>query len=225
MSELNIISITFRLLLSMILGGILGIDRVRKKRPAGLRTYMIVCIGSTLVMLTNQYIVQNTGNSDPTRIAAQVISGIGFLGAGTIIVTGHNQVKGLTTAAGLWASAAIGLAVGVGFYEGAVLFSIALFIVMNSLQFLDRYISAKSRIMTLYIEFSKTNKNSISNFLSEVRSKNMIVYDFQINKIKGLGNHSVSVTLTIEMDKSYQHTEVLGMFSCIEGVTYIEELQ
>jgi len=89
----------------MLLGGILGIERGRKYRPAGFRTYMLVCLGTTIVMLTNQYVYERYGGGDPVRMGAQVISGIGFLGAGTIIVTGHNQVKGLTTAAGLWAAA------------------------------------------------------------------------------------------------------------------------
>ena len=91
--------------LSLVCGGVLGIERGRKKRPAGLRTYMLVCLGATLVMMTNAHIFAETGSGDMTRMGAQVVSGIGFLGAGTIITTGHNRVKGLTTAAGLWADA------------------------------------------------------------------------------------------------------------------------
>src|SRR5690554_4598709 len=104
----------------MVAGGILGLDREFKNRPAGLRTFMLVCIASTLVMITNQYVLEVYShlNIDPTRMGAQVISGIGFLGVGTIIVTRRNHVKGLTTAAGLWASACIGLAIGIGFYSG-----------------------------------------------------------------------------------------------------------
>src|SRR5690606_7604274 len=96
--ELNAISTAFRILLAMIMGGILGLEREFKNRPAGFRTYMLVCIGSTMVMITNQYIYQTfeTFDVDPARMGAQVISGIGFLGAGTIIVTRRNQIKGLT---------------------------------------------------------------------------------------------------------------------------------
>lgn len=127
--ELNsIVEITVKLLLALLCGGILGIEREHKKRPAGFRTYMLVSLGSALVMMTNQYIWEYYGIGDPTRMGAQVINGIGFLGAGTIIVTGHNRVKGLTTAAGLWTAACIGLAIGIGFYEGAVIGTIMFFL-------------------------------------------------------------------------------------------------
>ncbi len=119
--DFNCISITVRLALSLLCGGVLGFERERKGRAAGFRTYMLVCMGATLVMLTNQYIHDYTGTGDIARLGAQVISGIGFLGAGTIIVTGRNHIKGLTTAAGLWASACIGLAIGIGFYFGAII--------------------------------------------------------------------------------------------------------
>ena len=114
-------SMVLRILLAILLGGIIGMERGMKNRPAGLRTYMLVCLGACIVMLTNQYVYQTYGVGDPVRMGAQVISGIGFLGAGTIIVTSRNQIKGLTTAAGLWASACVGLAVGIGLYEVAIL--------------------------------------------------------------------------------------------------------
>ena len=118
--ELTLLSVILRVLVAAILSGIIGLERGMKNRPAGLRTYMLVCVGSCLIMLTNQYLFQVSGAGDPMRLGAQVVSGIGFLGAGTIIVTKHNQIKGLTTAAGLWASAGVGLALGVGFYEAAI---------------------------------------------------------------------------------------------------------
>ena len=120
--EITWMSILVRTVLSMIFGGLLGLERGRKHHPAGFRTYMLVCFGATLVMMTNQYTLRyfhTTG--DPVRMGAQVISGIGFLCAGSIMVTGRHQVKGLTTAAGLWASACIGLAIGCGFYSGAII--------------------------------------------------------------------------------------------------------
>ena len=118
--EINIVSIIVRLMLATLVGGVLGLERERKNRPAGFRTYMLVCLGAALVMMTNQYVFQVYEMSDPVRLGAQVISGIGFLGAGTIIVTGQNKIKGITTAAGLWAAACCGLAIGIGFYELAI---------------------------------------------------------------------------------------------------------
>ena len=102
---INYFSITVRILLSVIIGGALGFEREQKRHPAGFRTYILVCLGAALVMMTNQYVFETFHTGDVSRLGAQVISGIGFLGAGTIIITGRNQVRGLTTAAGLWASA------------------------------------------------------------------------------------------------------------------------
>ncbi|MEW6227795.1 MAG: MgtC/SapB family protein, partial [Bacillota bacterium] len=115
--------IIFRLVLAMMFGGFIGLERESHKRPAGFRTHILVCVGSALVMMISQYAFVNfarTTEYDPGRIAAQVVSGIGFLGAGTILREGPT-IKGLTTAASLWVVAGIGLAVGTGFYlAGAV---------------------------------------------------------------------------------------------------------
>ena len=109
--EVTYISILIRILAAFALGGIIGMERGMTNRPAGLRTSVLVGGGSCLIMLTNQYIYQVFDTGDPVRMGAQVVSGIGFLGAGTIVVTKRNQIRGLTTAAGLWAAAAVGLAV------------------------------------------------------------------------------------------------------------------
>ena len=119
--EMNFVSVMFRLILAMVCGGMIGLERGRKRRPAGFRTYMLVCLGAALTMLLSQYesyMVTHAWHetameiglrTDVSRFGAQVINGIGFLGAGTILVTGRQEVKGLTTAAGLWAAAALGL--------------------------------------------------------------------------------------------------------------------
>ena len=119
--EVNLLSILVRILMALLMGGILGAERGLRNRPAGFMTYVLVCIGSTMIMLTNQYISTLYAESDPSRMAAQVVSGIGFLGAGTIIVTRNDEVHGLTTAAGLWLTAGLGLAIGIGFYSGAII--------------------------------------------------------------------------------------------------------
>ena len=115
-TESFLISVLVRLFCAAICGGIIGFERGLKGRPAGLKTFSLVCIGATMVMVTNEYIMiyVSGGSGDAARMAAQVISGIGFLGAGTIMVTGANQVKGLTTAAALWVTAALGITIGAG---------------------------------------------------------------------------------------------------------------
>ena len=120
MENLTITEILIRMILGMLFSGILGYEREQKGRPAGFRTYIVVCMGAEIAMMTGIYLKIYMGDPDSSRIAAQVISGISFLGAGTILVTKQNQVKGLTTAAGLWAGACLGLALGAGFYSGAI---------------------------------------------------------------------------------------------------------
>src|SRR5574344_463150 len=134
--KLSLAAITLRILISLGIGGILGTERGIRNRPAGFMTYVLVSVGATIFMLTNQYMHILAPETDPTRFGAQVISGIGFLGAGTIIVTRQNEIRGLTTAAGLWVAAALGLAAGAGFYEGAVmgtLFSVFALVVLKKI--------------------------------------------------------------------------------------------
>lgn len=127
--EFNIVSILLRLILALVIGGLIGLERGRQGRAAGMRTHILVCLGATLTVMIGIYASTSLGfSSDPMRIAAQVISGIGFLGVGTILIKGRFQITGLTTAAGLWATAAIGLALGAGFFEGALItFALAFF--------------------------------------------------------------------------------------------------
>ena len=120
-SWVDVVSWICRLITAVILGGIIGFEREHSHRPAGFRTHILVSVGSALIMMTAIYISKHVeGEVDLSRMSAQVVSGIGFLGAGTIILTGRQEIKGLTTAAGLWASACMGLAIGSGFYECAV---------------------------------------------------------------------------------------------------------
>lgn len=146
------LEVALRLLLACVLGGVIGAERESEHKNAGLRTHILVCAASTLVMITSEYIFKKyTGlvNIDPARLGAQVISGIGFLGAGAIIKEGVN-VKGLTTAASLWAVACVGLACGIGFYEGALLTTFIMLMVLLALKNLRRRIkSGKSVVMVI----------------------------------------------------------------------------
>ena len=149
--EVTYLAVALRVFVAVVIGGVLGMERGMKNRPAGLRTYMLVCVGACVIMLTIQYIYQVFGSGDPVRMGAQVVSGIGFLGAGTIIVTRRNQIKGLTTAAGLWTAAGVGLALGVGFYEAAIIGGVAVFVVMTLLQKMDDSMHHKSKALEIYV--------------------------------------------------------------------------
>ena len=125
LTNLNIWSILLRVILAVIIAGAIGLERAARKQAAGLRTYILVGISSTMIMITSQFLLESYGTGDPARFGAGVLSGIGFLGAGTIMFTSKSQVKGLTTAAGIWAVACIGLCIGCGFYTiGLIVFAI-----------------------------------------------------------------------------------------------------
>ena len=221
--ELNSLSVFVRLKRSMTLGGVLGVEREQKRRPAGFRTYVIVCLGSTLVMMTNQYAHLYMGAPDPTRIAAQVVSGIGFLGAGTILVTKNNQVRGLTTAAGLWAAAALGLAVGCGFYSGAIMGFLAILISIKVLHTVDYLIYRKSPVVSLYAEVDDIK--SVSCLLSYAREHGMALGDLEITKQKQMNGGGICIRGTIRMEQRKPHDVIIQEFGQLPGVSYVEELR
>ena len=220
--EVNWFSIILRLLMAILCGGVIGMERGRKGRPAGFRTHILVCLGSALAILTNQYIVQFYGTGDPARLGAQVISGIGFLGAGTIIVTGRHQVKGLTTAAGLWASACMGLAIGIGFYEAAIITCVAIWFVSAALHRLDNYVLSKSKIVELYVEFGAIG--DISVFISKLRAQNIRVTEMEIAKSSNASDAQVAAVMLLRSNVKRDHAEMLAIASDVQGVKFVEAI-
>ena len=218
--EVTFLSVFVRIFASVIVGGLIGIERGMKHRPAGLRTYMVVCLGACLVMLTNQYIFQVLGAGDPVRMGAQVVSGIGFLGAGTIVVTRRNQIKGLTTAAGLWASAGVGLALGIGFYEAALAGGLAVFAVMTLLQRMDNKMHSKTRVLDVYVELSKDYP--LGDFLRHIRQLDIEVRDTQ-RELDTDDNVRAYIT-TLQTKKRTKHKDVVESLRAIPGVVYIDEM-
>lgn len=155
-------------------------------------------------------------------MGAQVISGIGFLGAGTIIVTRNNQVKGLTTAAGLWAAACIGLAIGIGFYEGALIGSIAVIGIMTIFHKLDSVLMKHNRLLEIYVEFASIKQLSI--FMEASRQSNLEVHNMEISKTRIPDDFSVAAILLLKSEKKKKHSELLEKLGSLPGVRYIEEL-
>ena len=154
----NLWSAILRIVLATVIGGIIGLDRGRHGRVAGARTHILVCLGAAITTLLGLYTAECLGyNNDPMRIGAQVISGVGFLGVGTIVIRNQAHVKGLTTAAGLWATASIGLAVGAGFYLLAVLSFLAVMITMSLLAHLEQRLR-KHEVKEYYVELESMEK-------------------------------------------------------------------
>lgn len=219
--EVTYLAVALRIFAAVIIGGILGLERGMKNRPAGLRTYMLVCVGACVVMLTNQYIYQVFGSGDPVRMGAQVVSGIGFLGAGTIIVTRRNQIKGLTTAAGLWSAAGVGLALGIGFYEAAIVGTVAVFAVMTLLQRMDNRLHRRSRRLEAYIELKGI---SLGDFLRTMRESDIEVSDVQREQGEEESDGVRAYVATLKGKQRQNHTELMEKVLEIPGVVFVEEL-
>ena len=220
--EVTYLAVVLRIVCAVIIGGVIGLERGLKNRAAGLRTYMLVCVGACLVMLTNQYIYQAYGTGDPVRMGAQVVSGIGFLGAGTIIVTRRNQIKGLTTAAGLWSAAGVGLALGIGFYEAAILGGLAIFTVMTLLQSMDNRMHRNAKRADIYIELD--NQISLGDFLRQVRTLDVEISDVQreLETESEAGVRAYIATLKTKTRRN--HREIMDDIQTLPGVVYLEEL-
>lgn len=148
----NIISIVVRLVLAMIMGGAIGLERGKQGRAAGMRTHIFVCLGATLTTMIGYYSLLVFETGDPLRVAAQVISGIGFLGVGTILIKGRFQITGLTTAAGLWCAGAIGIALGAGFYEGAIITFVCSVLTVTTFWRVEHLINKKYSRFGIYVE-------------------------------------------------------------------------
>ena len=221
--EVNTISIILRLTLATICGGILGAERGRKNRPAGFRTHILVCIGATMVMITSQYMTDVLKiSTDASRMGAQVISGIGFLGAGTIMVVGKNQIKGLTTAAGLWSCACMGLAIGIGFYEGAIISCVFLLGVLTLLHKLDLYSRTHSKILDVYAELKDIT--GVTNFMNSVKSDGTKISNIEVKKSNEMDRHIIGLTMTLTLATKIDHSEYILKLHTIENVCSVEEI-
>ena len=220
--EVTYLAVALRILVSVFIGGMIGLEREMKNRAAGLRTYILVCVGACMIMLTNQYIFQSFGIGDPVRMGAQVVSGIGFLGAGTIIVTKRSQIKGLTTAAGLWATAGLGLAVGIGFYEAALAGAFAILMVITLMQHMDDSMRKRSSRLDLFLEIDR--EYSLGDFLRQLKALDIEASNFQRERDSETQSEVRAYTVTLKLPKRRKHTDVLADLAKLSGVEYIEEL-
>ena len=230
--EFNFASVVLRLLLAMFCGGYIGLERGRKRRAAGFRTYMLVSLGAALTMLLGQYEYQMleqvwaqtaAGNKiDAARFGAQVINGIGFLSAGTVIVTGKQEVKGLTTAAGLWASACMGLAIGAGFYECVLVAFLLMFFSIRLLPAIENFIVESARNMNLCVEFESLD--DIGQILGQLKQLGAHIYEVDISRGGEEQRRNPSAVLSLRMNKKTPHTQIITALLELDCVRTIEEV-
>lgn len=217
--DVTTLSVLLRLFLAVLCGGIIGIEREHKRRPAGFRTHILICLGASMTTLTSQYLFYNLNlYTDIGRLGAQVVAGIGFIGAGAIIVTKRRQVKGLTTAAGLWTCAIIGLAIGAGYYEAAVISTLVILIAEIFFVKFEYWILVNSRNLNIYVEY-EDNEN-LDNVIRLVKGYRIVIIDLEITKS---GNNSCAI-FQLQLPKKITHDKIMTAISASEGVVSVEEL-
>ncbi len=235
LKEFNFVSAVVRLLLAMACGGVLGYGRSRKKQNAGLRTYILTAIGAALSvlltcyeyeMMTGQWapLVDIVGMKfDASRYSAQVISGIGFLAAGTILSSGHQQVTGLTTAAGLFASVCMGMAAGAGMYDCVIIVLVILIIVLDVMYPMEGAFKRRLRNMTLYVEFASIE--DLDEITDAIRAEHATVYDIDVERTRREGNKYPAAVIVLQMGRdNASHSSMLSTIAGLPCVHTINEL-
>lgn len=221
--EVDLLATTIKMLLAVLCGGLIGIEREYKRRPAGFRTHILICLGSAMMTMTSQFLsLEMKYATDMARLGAQVVAGIGFIGAGTIIVTRYQRVKGLTTAAGLWASAIVGLAIGAGFYEGGLFATALIFLAETLFSKLEYYIMRHTPEINLYMQY--TDRGCLEEVLRLLQKKNIRVLNMEITRSPGSEQPNAYVVFFLRLEKRYNVDSILLEIRSIKGVLSVEEI-
>ena len=221
--DLTMMSITLRMVLSVLCGGFIGLERTYKRHDAGFRTHILICLGACMTTLIGQYLSLTLGYyTDITRLGAQVIAGVGFIGAGAIIVTQREQVKGLTTAAGLWASAIVGLSLGTGFFEGGLYTTLLILFTELCLSKLEYFIFRHSKEMNLYLEY--VDSSTLELILTLFRTKGITVQNMEVTRSKGSERHNAGALLLIRLNDTIAPKELLIRLNEMDGILLAAEL-
>lgn len=221
--NVNGLSVLIRLALAVIFGGLIGLERERKHRPAGFRTHILICLGAAMTTLTSQYLFLSLRQfTDIARLGAQVIAGIGFIGAGSIIVTQRRRVKGLTTAAGLWASAAIGLCFGVGFYEGGIIAALLILAVELLFSKLEYRIMDNAREVNLLVEYKDlASLNGVLRYMKEVDLK---ILSLEILKSESNPANKNCVNIDLLIHRKLRIKDMIADIANVPGIIAVERL-
>ena len=222
--EMNMLAITARLVLAVLCGGVIGLEREVRRRSAGFRTHILICMGSAITILTNLYLYQVMHlYTDISRMGAQVIAGVSFVGAGTIIVTRSNRVKGLTAAAGLWTASIIGLACGAGYAECAIFSTLMVMLAELVLIRIEYRFVKRSREINLYVEYSLPS--TVQRLVRVLRTENIPMNDMEVNRMsEANGSYRYSAILTILLTRQDLEQKIIQKFEQTDGVLAVEKL-
>lgn len=214
-------NIILRMIVAVVLGALIGIDRGAKRRGGGARTDAAVCLGAAMVVMTGQYMeMRYQGTTDVARMASQVVSGVGFLGAGSIIVSRH-QVKGLTSAAGIWVCACIGLAVGIGFVDGAIIATLILLAVLHVLPLVEEKVYKHSRYMVLRVDAAEGG-TSIE-IMRKLKADGCAIDLFEVDRA-GTDTKSFTITITVRIPRRLNREQYVESLADIGGILSIDNM-
>jgi len=220
--DFTLSSVSARLVLATLLGSFVGMERAHKRYAAGIRTFALVCLGSALATIMGLYFAELSPiETDAGRIPAQILSGIGFLGAGTIIVTERKQIKGLTTAADLWVTATMGMAIGAGFVGAGLVCFLLIFVTTYCMHYMAMYIERHTKTIEIYVELSRLG---VEDFLNYIKSKGYIITSMERRKDKTILEDDIALRIEIDMIKKQDHAVVLDEIMRVIDVHYVEEI-
>ena len=219
---ISVESTIFKLFLSLIAGGLVGLNRERHKQPAGFRTHILICMGSTLLMILSIYIPQtylDFKNGDPGRIAAQVVTGIGFLGAGTIMRFG-TSVRGLTTAASIWLVSAVGLAIGAGLYVISLIVVVLALFTLVILERAERRLIPQLSLKSITLEFNANNfpESQIKDILKKM---NIHLNEMNIS-VSNSGMNHTEFKMIVKVPENIKISELLGLFNSLDKIKAVK---
>ena len=224
-SELNLCSVLLRTTVAVVFAAILGCERATKRHAAGLRTFMLVSLATSMAVMLDTFIRVNNGFTLPL-ISASTMIGIAIISSNTLIFSSKNQIKGLTTSVGLWASGVIGIALGAGFYSAAVIAYIALIVCLSFFPKLEFYLKNRSNHFEIHLELK--NKTNLQDFVTTIRKLNLKIDDIEANPAyinSGLSVFTVALTIRSEELKKYKsHKEIIDALSTLDYIYHIEEL-
>ena len=224
-AEINIESVILRLLLSVIFAAVIGCERATKRHAAGLRTFMLVSMASTMATMIDMYFAESFGSGFLLLSAATVI-GTAIISSNSILFSSKNQIKGLTTSVGLWAVGVLGIAVGAGFYSAGLIGFIMLLFCLSLFPAFETYLKNRSNHFEVHLEL--TNQSNLQDFVTTIRKLGLRVDDIESNPAylnSGLSVYSVSVTIASPELKKYKtHSEIIEAIGTLDYVYYIEEM-
>ena len=223
--ELNTYSVLFKIVLAAVFSAIIGCERSSKRHSAGLRTFILVSLATTVIMILDEYLITKTGMSVYILSCAAVI-GVAVICVHSLFVSSKSQIKGLTTASGLWACGIIGLAIGAGFYTVTVIAFVILLCSLAVLPSLERYLKNRSNHFEIHLELKSSTH--LQNFVSTIRRLGLRIDDIEANAAytdSGLSVYTIALSINSPELKKYKtHTEIIEALRSLDYIGHIEEM-